>query len=158
MGEKKPRTTNVQILARWFIRELKLTALDPEGKPWTARRLHQAHGSRVRTEINDMGPAKLGAIGAQGLSREQAERRRRTSFWDVCDEEVDQELSGRAYERMIASRTVIAAMYDTLRGPEDENRLVRPQATLRRMARYPRRRKRTRLDEESGSASRKAKT
>ncbi len=118
-GQKKPKPPLVQKLAEQFIAELHLTARDPEGKAWTPRSLYATHEQAVRRVIDDMLPAKLGMVAIKGLNREQARQKNITSFCDVCDEGYDPRLSGRAYLRMIATRTIIAAMFDILRARAD---------------------------------------
>jgi len=68
-----------------------------------------------------MSSMRLGAIVAQGLNDEQGKARDKTSFWHVCDDELDPKQSGRSDLRSVALRTIIAAMFDILRAREATN-------------------------------------
>jgi hypothetical protein len=132
-GKKKPKPSLVQKLAEEFIADLQLTGRDPEGRMWTPRSLFAAHAGDVRKSVRSMSPMRLGVIITQGLNREQAKIRGKTSFWEACEEKLNPKSSGRADMRIITTRTIIASMFDILRA--DDGRATLADARRSRLER-----------------------
>ena len=134
VGDKTPKKPLVQKLAEQFITELHLTPRNPEGIAWTPRGLYENSIRTVREHLKNLKGDTLAIIGVHGKGYPS---KNATSLFEVRQDELRQDASGRALLREIAARTLIAAMFDILRAREAEGRATLKDARHTQLERDP---------------------